>query len=76
MMTPIAKLNFGDLTDTIPAFCVIVMMCFAYNLGVGITAGFLVYPLIKLFSGRGREVSPGMWILGVMSALFFVFYPY
>lgn len=76
MLSPIAKLNFGDLTETIPAFSVIVMMCFAYNLGVGITAGFVVYPIIKLFSGRGREVSAGMWILGAISALFFVFYPY
>jgi len=76
MLTPIAHLDFKDLTESIPAFCVIVMMCFTYNLGIGITAGFVVYPLIKLFSGRGREVSGGMWILGGLSALFFIFYPY
>jgi AGZA family xanthine/uracil permease-like MFS transporter len=76
MLTPIAKLNFSDLTETIPAFSVIVMMCFAYNLGVGITAGFVVFPLIKLFSGRSNEISAGMWVLGALSALFFVFYPY
>ncbi len=76
MFSPVAKLDFRDLTELIPAFSVIVMMCFAYNLGVGITAGFVVYPLIKLFSGRVREVSAGMWVLGALSALFFVFYPY
>jgi AGZA family xanthine/uracil permease-like MFS transporter len=76
MFSPIAKLNFEDLTESIPAFCVITMMCFSYNLGVGITAGFVVYPLMKLFSGRVREVHAGMWILGAVSALFFVFYPY
>jgi len=76
MLSPIARLEFSDLTETIPAFTVIVMMCFSYNLGIGITSGFVVYPVIKLFSGRRREISAGMWILGAISALFFVFYPY
>jgi hypothetical protein len=31
---------------------------------------------VKLFAGRVREVSAGMWVLGALSALFFVFYPY
>lgn len=76
MMAPIVKLDFGDLTDSIPAYCVIIMMCFTFNLGIGITAGFVTYPIMKLFAGRVREVAAGMWVLAGMSALFFVFYPY
>ncbi|UCC43187.1 MAG: NCS2 family permease, partial [Candidatus Zixiibacteriota bacterium] len=76
MLSPIARFNFDDLTESIPAFCVIVMMSFSYNLGVGMTAGFVVYPLMKLVSGRAREVQPGAWVLGLLSLLFFVFYPY
>ncbi|MDH4156759.1 MAG: NCS2 family permease [candidate division Zixibacteria bacterium] len=76
MLSPITKLPFDDLTETIPAFCVIVLMSFTYNLGIGITGGFVVYPLVKIFGGKIRQVSAGMWILAVMSALFFVFYPY
>jgi len=76
MMAPIVKLNFGDLTEAVPAFCVIIMMCFTFNLGIGITAGFVMYPTMKLFAGRIREVAAGMWVLAAMSALFFVFYPY
>ncbi len=76
MMTTIAKIDLGDLTDAIPAFAVIVLMSFTYNLGIGITAGFVLYPIMKIFAGRVREVNAGMWILGALSALFFVFYPY
>jgi AGZA family xanthine/uracil permease-like MFS transporter len=76
MMTPITKLNFDDLTEAVPAFCVILLMSFTYNLGIGMTAGFVVYPMMKLFSGRVREVAWGMWVLAGMSALFFIFYPY
>lgn len=51
-------------------------MSFTYNIGVGITAGFVLYPLFKLAAGRQREVSSGLWVLGLLSLLFFIFYPY
>ena len=76
MLSPVAGLDFNDYTELIPAFCVIVLMSFTYNLGIGLTAGFVMYPLVKLISGRAREVSPGVWVLGGLSALFYVFYPY
>ncbi len=69
-------IKFDDLTEAIPAFCAIILMSFTYNIGIGMTAGFATYVIIKIFTGRVREISAGMWILGIMSALFFVFYPY
>lgn len=51
-------------------------MSFTYNLGIGMTAGFVTYPLVKVVAGRWREVPAGMWILGALSAVFYVFYPY
>jgi len=76
MIAPITKLKFDDLSEVIPVFCIIVMMSFTYNLGIGMTAGFVVYPLFKVLSGRVREVKPGLWVLAVLSLLFFMFYPY
>ena len=76
MLAPMQHLDFHDLTEVIPAFTIIVLMSFTYNIGVGMTAGFVVYPVIKTLSGRMREVPAGLWVLGAMSLLFFVFYPY
>ena len=76
MLSPMQHLDFHDLTEVIPAFTIIVLMSFTYNIGVGMTAGFVVYPVIKTLSGRMREVPAGLWVLGAMSLLFFVFYPY
>lgn len=76
MLSPIKKLDFDDLTESLPVFCIILMMSFTYNLGIGMTASFVVYPLLKLLSGRARQVRSGLWILGVVSLLFFCFYPY
>lgn len=52
------------------------VMSFTYNIGIGMTAGFVVYPLFKTLSGRLKEVKPGLWVLAILSLLFFVFYPY
>jgi AGZA family xanthine/uracil permease-like MFS transporter len=58
------------------AFAVIALMSFPYNIGVGITAGFVLYPFAKVVAGRWREVKPGLWVLATLSLLFFLFYPY
>jgi AGZA family xanthine/uracil permease-like MFS transporter len=76
MLSAIQKLTFDDLTEVIPVFTVMILMSFTYNIGTGMTAGFVVYPLMKVASGRAGEVSPGLWVLWLLSLLFFVFYPY
>jgi AGZA family xanthine/uracil permease-like MFS transporter len=76
MISPIACIKFEDYTELIPAFITVVLMSFTFNIGVGMTAGFVLYPFFKLISGRTREVHPGMWVLGVLSLLFYIFYPY
>ncbi len=76
MVAPIARIDFSDYTEAIPAFLTIVLMSFTYNIGVGMTAGLIAYPAIKAFSGRGREVSAGMWVLAALALSFYVFYPY
>jgi AGZA family xanthine/uracil permease-like MFS transporter len=76
MLAPMKNLEFNDLTEVIPVFTIIVLMSFTYNVGIGMTAGFVVYPVIKTLSGRVREVPSGLWVLGGLSLLFFVFYPY
>ena len=76
MLSPITKIRFEDFTESIPAFAVVSLMSFTYNIGVGITAGFVLYPFCKLVSGRAREIEPGLWVLAGLSLLFFVSYPY
>ncbi len=76
MIAPVVKINFDDYTELIPAFTVIALMSFTYNIGIGITAGLILYPLVKLAAGRRSEVHAGLWLLCGLSILFYVFYPY
>jgi AGZA family xanthine/uracil permease-like MFS transporter len=76
MLSPITRIRFDDFTELIPAFAVVALMSFTYNVGIGITAGFVLYPFCKLVSGRVSEIKPGLWVLAGLSLLFFVFFPY
>ncbi|WP_303681801.1 NCS2 family permease [Pelodictyon luteolum] len=76
MLGSVTKLDFRDHAELIPAFLTIILMIFTFNIGVGITAGFLAHVLMKLFTGRHRELSPGMWMLAMISLVFYLFYPY
>jgi adenine/guanine/hypoxanthine permease len=76
MLEPVTRISFRDYSESIPAFAVVTLMCFTFNIAVGITAGFVLYPLCKLVSGKAVEIKPGLWALTALSLLFFVFYPY
>lgn len=76
MVSPIMSLDTRDHTEWIPAVCTIALMSFTFNVGVGMTAGLLLYPLLKLTTGRAGEVPKPLWLLTGMSLLFYLVYPY
>lgn len=76
MLKSVTQIDFNDLTELIPAYVTISLISFSYNIGVGMTAGLITYPLIKLFTGRAKEVPPGLWVLSALSAVFYLVYPY
>ncbi len=76
MIKPVARLDFDDYTELIPSFLTITLISFTYNIGVGMTACLLAYPLLKTVTGRHREVPPALWVLAALSLLFYLAYPY
>ncbi len=76
MLSPVTRINFSDYTELLPAFLTIVLTCFTFNIGVGVTAGLLSYPVLKLLAGRVREVAAAQWVLAALSLAFYLFYPY
>jgi AGZA family xanthine/uracil permease-like MFS transporter len=76
MIRPVAWLDFDDYTELIPAFLTITLISFTYNIGVGMTAGLLIWPVLKIITGRTREIPRPLWALAALSLLFYIFYPY
>ena len=73
MIGSIRKLNFDDLTELGPAFVTIVMMVFTYNIANGLTAGLVVYPIIKLAAGRWRDLNAGSVVLSLLCAVYYLY---
>jgi AGZA family xanthine/uracil permease-like MFS transporter len=67
------KIDFGDLTEAVPAFVTVVMMLFTYNIANGLTAGLILYPLLKIAAGRWRELQTGSVVLGLACLVYYVF---
>jgi AGZA family xanthine/uracil permease-like MFS transporter len=62
MLAPASKIPLHDFTELIPPFAVVTLTSFTYNVAVGITAGFVLFPFCKSVSERGRELKPGLWV--------------
>lgn len=75
MMESVVKIDFSDYSEAVPAFITIASMPFTYSISNGISLGFLSYVLIKILSGKAKEVSVIMYILAVFFLLFFITSP-
>ncbi len=73
MATSLSKCVWDDLTEGIPAFMTIVGMALTYNISHGLAFGFVLYPLLKLMAGRGREVSWLMYVLGIIFVFKYIY---
>lgn len=71
MMSPILKIDLNDFTEAIPAFFTIIMMPLSYSIAEGIVFGMLSYVLLKVFTGKHREVTPVMYVLAVLFIISF-----
>ncbi|NOR22355.1 MAG: NCS2 family permease [Candidatus Aminicenantes bacterium] len=67
MMKCVTRINWEDLTEGIPAFLTMIIMPLTVSITEGIAFGFISYSLLKLVTGRGREVH---WIIYLFSVLF------
>ncbi|QSQ08015.1 Adenine permease AdeP [Koleobacter methoxysyntrophicus] len=71
MMGAVREIDFSDFSEALPAFMTIVIMPFSYSIANGIAAGLVFYPLVKVISGRAREVHPIIYILAFLFILRF-----
>ena len=69
MMSPIKDIPLDDFSESVPAFLTIVMMPFAYSIAEGIAFGMMSYVIIKVLSGKAKDVSPLMYILALIFLL-------
>jgi adenine/guanine/hypoxanthine permease len=73
MIQNVTRIEWTDASEAIPAFLTLIGIPLAYSIADGLALGFISYPVIKLFSGRGREVGWLSYVLGAVLLAYFVF---
>ena len=71
MMKSVRDIEWDDFTEALPAFLMLVMMPLTFSITDGIAFGFISYALLKLVTGRAKEVH---WLIYVFALLFVVRY--
>jgi len=75
MMTQIRHIDFTDYTIGIPAFLTLALMPFTYSIAVGIGAGFVSWTVIKIFTGKAKEIGWLMWVISIAYVIYFAISP-
>ena len=72
MIEPIKEIDISDFTEAIPAFLTIIMMPLSYSISDGIVFGVVSYIVLKLFTGKAKEISITTVIIGIIFILKFL----
>jgi len=73
MMSGLVGIDWRDLTEAAPVVVTCLLMPLTYSIAEGISLGFIAYAAIKLLSGKGRDVSPAVWVMSAIFILKYIF---
>ena len=73
MMSSIKNIDFEEMSEAVPAFLTLAMMPFTYSISNGIAAGLISYVLIKLCSGKVKDIKI---ITAILAVLFIIRYAF
>jgi AGZA family xanthine/uracil permease-like MFS transporter len=76
MLGAIKGINFDDFSEALPAFFTIAIMPFSYSIANGIAVGIIFYPIVKVATGKYKEVHPIIYILAVLFVFRFIMLPH
>jgi adenine/guanine/hypoxanthine permease len=69
MLKSIQKLDFSDFSETLSAYLMMICIPLTYSIADGVAIGMVSYPIVKLFSGKIKDVPLLMHILAVLFIL-------
>ncbi len=73
MLQNIKNLDMKDMSESIPAFLIIVLIPFTYSIADGIAIGFIMYPVLKVGVGKWREVTPALYVIAALFLANYIF---
>jgi len=71
MVVQIRHIDFSEFSVVLPVFLTIIVMPLTYSIANGIGVGFISWVLIRSLAGKGREISPLLWIVAAGFLVYF-----
>ena len=72
MLMTLRNIDWDDVEVAIPAFLTVTVMAFSYSISNGIGIGVIAYTLIKMFTGKIKEISGATWIIDILFLAMFL----
>ena len=66
MMSGVKNIQWDDISEAVPAFLTLAMMPFSYNISYGICFGLISHLVIKVCTGKIREIKVGTWVIAAL----------
>jgi len=73
MVSSIKEIDFEDFTEGFPAFMTFIMMPFTYSIANGVAAGIIFYTLLKVLTGKYKQVHWMMYLLFTLVVVRYIF---
>lgn len=73
MISNIKDVDFSEMTEALPAFCTIIFMPFTYSIANGVAVGLIMYCLMKVFTGKFKEIKP---LTAIVALVFIIRYAF
>ena len=69
MSKPLTKIQWGSFDEAIPAFLGLVLIPLTYSITQGIVWAFLTWTVLKVLTGKVKEVPPALWVIDAFAIL-------
>ncbi len=73
MCGSVAKVNWNDSTESVPAFLTLIATPLTFSIATGLSLGLLSFTFLKLLTGKHKQVSALIWVLSALFLLRYIF---
>lgn len=75
MLREIAEVDWTEVTESVPAALTAIIMPFTYSIANGLAFGFISYVVLKLLTGKLRDIHPATFLVATLFVIKFALFP-
>ncbi|MBS0350423.1 MAG: NCS2 family permease [Proteobacteria bacterium] len=73
MLRNIGHISVNDPIEFIPAIIIVIMIPFTFSIADGLGMGLITFVILKIFTGKIKQLNPILWLLAVVFILYFIY---